>query len=239
MSGHNKWSSIKHKKGAADAKRGQAFTKIIREITISAKHGGGDPNSNPRLRTAILKAKEVNMPKENIEKGIKKGTGELEGVNYEEIMYEGYGPSGVAIMIEVVTENKNRTSAEIRSALTNYGGSLGTSGCVAWMFDKKGIIVIDNKLIPEDELLELVINAGGDDMQNNGEEYEITTAPEMFLTVMETIKAKNLATKFAEVSMTPKNTVKLEGKKIDQIEKLIELLEEMDDVQNVYANYEA
>lgn len=239
MSGHNKWSSIKHKKGAADAKRGAIFTKIIRELTISAKSGGGDPGSNPRLRLAIEKAKEANMPKENVEKAIKKGTGELEGVNYEEISYEGYGPNGVAIIIEALTDNKNRTSSEIRSMLSKHGGNLGANGCVSWMFEKKGVIVVDNKLITEEKLFDLVVNAGGDDIVNNGEEYEISTTPEAFNTVIQALNKENIATKYADLDMIPKNTVKLDAKRIEQIEKLIEIIEEQDDVQNVYANYES
>lgn len=238
MSGHNKWSSIKYKKAAADAKRGQAFTKIIREITISAREGGGDPAANPRLRTAIDKAKDVNMPKDNIEKAIKKGTGELEGVNYEEIVYEGYGPHGVAVYIEVVTDNRNRASADIRSALSKSGGNLGENGCVSWIFKKSGLIIVENTSISEEQLMELVLNAGGDDIKNNGEEFEIYTPPEFFVAVLDAVKEKNIPYKYAEVEMIPENTIKLKGKQAEQVEKLIDVLEENDDIQNVYVNYE-
>jgi YebC/PmpR family DNA-binding regulatory protein len=238
MSGHNKWSSIKHKKGIADAKRGAAFTKIIREINIAARTGGGDPESNARLRTAIEKAKAVNMPKDNVEKAIKKGTGELEGVNYEELSYEGYGPAGVAVYIEALTDNKNRTSADVRSLLTKHGGNLGANGCVSWMFEKKGLIIVDAKSVTEDALMELVLNAGADDMQNNTEEFEITTAPETFLTVLDALKKANVVHKYAQICMIPKNTVKLDEKKAEQVDKLVDVLEENDDIQNVYVNYE-
>lgn len=238
MSGHNKWSSIKYKKAAADAKRGQAFTKIIREITISAREGGGDPAANARLRTAIDKAKDVNMPKDNIEKAIKKGTGELEGVNYEEIVYEGYGPHGVAVYIEVVTDNRNRASAEVRSALSKSGGNLGENGCVSWIFKKSGLIIVENTSISEDDLMELVLNAGADDLKNNGEEFEIYTPPESFVAVLDAVKEKNIPYKYAEVEMIPENTIKLSGKQAEQVEKLIDVLEENDDIQNVYVNYE-
>jgi YebC/PmpR family DNA-binding regulatory protein len=237
MSGHNKWSSIKHKKGAADAKRGAIFTKIIRELTVSAKSGGGDPNSNPRLRLAIEKAKEANMPKDNVEKAIKKGTGELEGVNYEEMTYEGYGPAGVAVIIDALTDNKNRTSSEIRSMLSKAGGNLGATGCVTFMFEKKGIIIVDNKLVVEEKLFDLVANAGAEDLQNNGEEYEISTPPEAFLTVMNALNKENIATKYSSIDMIPKNTITLDEKKAEQVEKLIEILEEHDDVQSVYSNF--
>jgi len=238
MSGHNKWSSIKHKKAAADAKRGAVFTKIIREITVAAREGGKDPNSNPRLRTAIEKAREVNMPKDNIEKAIKKGTGETEGVSYEEVCYEGYGPHGVAILIEALTDNKNRTSAEIRSLLSKHGGNLGSNGCVAWMFEKKGLIIVDNKTVSEDKLMEIVLNAGADDMQDNGEEFEITTPVESFNNVVEMLKQSSIPYKFAQITMLPKNTVVLDEKKCEQIDKIVEALEESDDVQNVYVNYQ-
>jgi len=238
MSGHNKWSSIKYKKAAADAKRGQAFTKIIREITISAREGGGDPAANPRLRTAIDKAKDVNMPKDNIEKAIKKGTGELEGVNYEEIVYEGYGPHGVAVYIEVVTDNRNRSSSDIRSALSKSGGNLGENGCVSWIFKKSGLIIIENTSTSEEELMELVLNAGGDDIKNNGEEFEVYTSPVSFVDVLDAVKEKNIPYKYAEVEMIPENTIKLSGKQAEQVEKLIDVLEDNDDIQNVYVNYE-
>jgi YebC/PmpR family DNA-binding regulatory protein len=237
MSGHNKWSSIKHKKGAADAKRGAAFTKIIREITVASRTGGGDPKSNPRLRTAIEKAREVNMPKDNVEKAIKKGTGELEGVNYEELSYEGYAPHGVAVIIETLTDNKNRTSAEVRSLLSKYGGNLGATGCVGWMFEKKGLLVVDNKAISEDALMDLVLNAGADDIQNNGEEFEISCPPEAHPAVLDALAKANITPKFSQVTMIPKNTVSLDEKKCEQIEKIVEALEESDDVQNVYVNY--
>lgn len=239
MSGHNKWSSIKHKKAAADAKRSASFTKIIRELTVAARTGGGDPAMNPRLRVAVEKAKDVNMPKDNIEKAIKKGTGELEGVNYEEMTYEGYGPNGVALMIDVLTDNKNRASAEVRSILTKHGGNLGASGCVSWMFDKKGIIIVDASLTTEDKLMEIAINAGADDVQSSEDVFQIFTAPETFATVLDHLKNANIAHKYAEVEMVAKNTVKLDEKKIESVEKLVELLEENDDIQKVFTNHES
>ncbi len=238
MSGHNKWSSIKHKKGAADAKRSASFTKIIRELTVSARMGGGDPKMNPRLRVAVDKAKDVNMPKENIEKAIKKGTGELEGVNYEEMTYEGYGPNGVALMIHVLTDNKNRASAEVRSILSKHGGNLGAAGCVSWMFDKKGVIIIDASATSEDNLMEVAINAGADDVQNSEDVFQIYTSPESFAVVLDHLKSAGITHKYAEVEMVPKNLIKLDEKKIDSVEKLVDVLEENDDIQKVFTNYE-
>lgn len=237
MSGHNKWSSIKHKKAAADAKRGATFTKIIREITVAARQGGGDPAANPRLRAAIEKAREANMPKENIEKAIKKGTGELEGVAYEEVSYEGYAPHGVAVLIEGLTDNKNRTSAEVRSLLSKHGGNLGASGCVSWMFEKKGLVVVDRSAMPEERLLDLVLAAGADDMQDNGEEFEITCPPEAHAAVVEALAKAGVTPKFSQVTMIPKTTVTLNEKQAEQVERLVEALEESDDIQNVYVNY--
>ncbi len=238
MSGHSKWHTIKHKKGAADAKRGRLFTKIIKEITVAARLGGKDPDSNPRLRTVIAAAKAANMPKDNIDKAIKKGTGELPGVSYEEVAYEGYGPGGVAILVHAMTDNRNRTLPEIRHLFSKYGGNLGESNCVSWMFEKKGYIVIPKGKGSEEELLEIVLDSGGDDVRDDGENWEILTPPERLEAVREALTAKGVATTSAEVSMVPKNTVKLEGKKTQQVLSMMEALEDHEDVQNVYANFD-
>ena len=238
MSGHSKWSSIKHKKAATDAKRGQAFTKVIKEITVAARGGGGDPTSNARLRTAIASAKAVNMPQDNVTRAIKKGTGELPGVSYEEFTYEGYGPGGAAIMIEIMTDNKNRTVADIRHIFSKHNGNLGESGCVAWMFNKKGLIVIDSDKVDEDKLMEIALNAGAEDMQKNEDVFEITTLPEDLESVREAIEKEGIEISLAEVSRIPQTTVKLEGKHAEQMLKLMEKLEDHDDVQNVFANFD-
>ena len=238
MSGHSKWSSIKHKKGAADAKRGKMFTKLIKEITVAARMGGGDPGGNPRLRAAIAAAKAENMPKENIERGIKKGTGELEGVNYEETNYEGYGPGGVAVLVDCLTDNKNRTVAEVKHLFERNGGSLGEPGCVAWIFEKKGLISIDREKIDEERLLELVLEAGAEDVSDEEDQFEVITSPSDFEPVRKAIDDAGVSYALAEVTMIPKNTVKLEGKKAQQMLSLMEALEDNDDVSHVYANFD-
>ena len=237
MSGHSKWHSIKHKKGALDAKRGKIFTRLIKEITVAAKHGG-DPEKNPRLRKAVSDAKAVNMPADNIKRAIQRGTGELPGVNYEEITYEGYGPGGVAILVDVTTDNRNRTVSEIRTVFTKHHGNLGEAGSVAWMFHKKGLIVVPKSAAKEDELLDLVLEAGGDDLQTEGENFEIYTAPENFEAVSEAIKAKGITPTMAEVSMLPQNYIKVEGTNASQMVRLLEALDDHDDVQHVHSNFD-
>ncbi len=238
MSGHSKWSQIKHQKAKNDAKRGQIFTKLIREITIAARLGGGDPELNPRLRLAIEKAKEQNMPKDNIEKAIKKGTGELEGVNYIEATFEGYGPGGAALLVETVTDNKNRTAGEIRHIFSKYGGSLGSPGSVAWQFEQKGVIQVDKNAISEDDLLEIALSAGAEDMKGEDDYYEIITTPHDFIQVKSALEEKNVPIKFADILMIPKNTVKISEKDAEKLLKLIDALEENDDVQKVHGNYD-
>lgn len=236
MSGHSKWSTIRHKKGAADAKRGKIFTKLIKEITVAAKMGGGDQNANPRLRTAVLAAKAENMPKDNIERAIKKGTGELEGVSYEEITYEGYGPNGAAVLIESLTDNKNRAVADIRHIFSKRGGNLGENGCVAWMFDKKGYLVIEKKAIDEDTLMETALEAGAEDVRDDGDNFEVITAPEDFEAVKEAIDNAEIPYTDSEITMLPQSTVNLEGKEAEQMIRLMEALDDCDDVQKVYTN---
>ena len=238
MSGHSKWSSIKHKKGALDAKRGKIFTKLIREITVAARFRGGDPDSNPRLRTAIAAAKAANMPKENIERGIKKGTGELEGTSYEETNYEGYGPGGVAVLVDCLTDNKNRTVADVKHFFERYGGSLGEPGCVAWIFEKKGLIVFDASKVDEEQLLDITLEAGAEDMRESDGEFEVITAPSDFEEVKNAIDKAGLSYTFCELTMVPKNTVKVEGKKAQQMVNLMQALEDLDDVSHVYANFD-
>jgi len=238
MSGHSKWHSIKHKKAAIDSKRGRSFTKFIKEITVAARTGGGDPDGNPRLRKAILDAKSLNMPADNIKRAIMKGTGELEGGQLDEITYEGYGPAGVAIILDVVTDNRNRTVSEIRHLFSKNGGNMGESGCVSWMFHKKGYIVIEASKADEETLMALAIEAGADDFQNEGETYEIYTSPESFDAVLEALKAKGIETMSAEISMIPQTQVKVEGKAAQQVVKLMELMEDHEDVQHVYANFD-
>lgn len=238
MSGHSKWASIKHKKAAVDAKRGKIFTRYIREITVAAKIGGGDPESNHRLRHAIDGAKAVNMPSDNIKKAIQRGTGELDGVNYEEISYEGYGPGGVAILVETLTDNKNRTIAEIRHTFSKYNGNLGEPGCVGWMFLKKGLIIVAKSSIEEDDLMEIVLESGAEDMKSEEDIYDITTSVEDFDAVLESIRSKNITIESSEISMIPSTYIKLEGKQAEQMLRLIEKIEELDDVQNVWANFD-
>jgi YebC/PmpR family DNA-binding regulatory protein len=238
MSGHSKWHSIKHKKGAIDAKRGRMFTKLIKEITIAARIGGGDAEGNPRLRKAIQDAKAVNMPADNIKRAIQKGTGELEGGHIEEVMYEGYGPGGVAMLVDVVTDNRNRTVSEIRHVFSKNGGNMGESGSVSWMFHKKGYIGIEKSKADEDTLMTLAIDAGADDFQSDESIYEIYTSPDAFEGVLNAVKGKGIETITAEISMIPQTYVKVEGKTAQQVVKLMEALDEHDDVQHVYANFD-
>jgi len=238
MSGHSKWSQIKRKKGVADAKRGQVFTKLIKEITVAARTGGGDPEGNARLRTAIADAKAENMPKDNIERAIKKGTGELAGVSYEEFFYEGYGPGGAAILVLAMTDNKNRTSAEIRHIFSRGNGNLGEAGCVAWMFHKKGYLEVPKAAVKEDRLMEVVLDAGADDIQEGDQEFEVTIDPQKFDAVKKALDQAGIKYQAAELTMYPQNTVTLDGKHAEQILRLMELLEDNDDVQHVYANFD-
>ena len=238
MSGHSKWHTIKHKKGALDAKRGKLFTKLIKEITIAARSGGtGDITQNARLRKAVTDAKAGNMPADTIDRAIKRGTGELEGVHYDEITYEGYGPGGVAVMVEVTTDNRNRTVAEIRSVFAKNGGNMGESGSVAWMFNRKGQIILEANAKGEDEMMELALEAGADDFQAEEDSYQILTTPEDFMTVLDNVKAKGLEPLSAEVAMIPQNTIELESSLVKSMMKLYETLDDHDDVQNVYMNY--
>lgn len=239
MSGHSKWHTIKHKKGALDAKRGKIFTKMIKEITVAARTGGsGDVDSNARLRKAVNDAKAQNMPNDTIDRAIKRGMGELEGVNYDEITYEGYGPNGVAVMVETMTDNRNRTVAELRHIFSKNGGNLGESGSVAWMFDKKGYIVVDKAAKSEDDLFEIITEAGADDMQDEGDVFEIFTAPDNFEIVNEAIKKAGVQTQAAEVSMIPQNYIALTGPDAKMMMKLYDALDDNDDVQKVYANFD-
>lgn len=238
MSGHSKWASIKHKKGAADAKRGKIFTRIIKEITVAARLGGGDPDGNPRLRTAILAAKAANMPQDNIIRGIKKGTGELEGVAYEEITYEGYGPGGAAILLEVVTDNRNRTVSEIRAMFGKRGGNLGENGCVAWMFDQKGLFVVNADGPDEDELLEMALEAGAEDLKRVDDHFEITSAIENFEEVRKALEEKGVVLDSAELTRIPQNTVEVDEKHAKSLLRLMDELEDHDDVQKSYSNFD-
>ncbi len=237
MSGHSKWASIKHKKAATDAKRGKIFTRMIKEIMIAAKQGGGDPDANPRLRTAVDNAKSVNMPNDNIKKAILRGTGELEGVNYEDISYEGYGPGGVAILIECLTDNNNRTVAEVRHVLGKYNGNLGESGCVGWMFTKKGEILVGKDKTGEDELMEIILENGAEDMTDDDDNFIVTTAPENLNQVSDAIKT-NIEIVSSEHSMIPSTYIQLEEKQAHQMLKLLDKIEEIDDVQNVWTNFD-
>lgn len=236
MSGHSKWSSIKHKKGITDARRGKVFSKLIKEITVAARTGGGDPSGNPRLRAAILAAKSENMPKDNIERAIKKGTGELEGVNYEESIYEGYGPGGAAVLIESVTDNKNRAVADIRHIFSKCGGNLGENGCVFWMFDSKGYIDVEKKAVDEDKLMEIAIEAGAEDVREDNNSFEIITEPNDFEAVKTAINNASIPYVMAEITMLPQTMLELKGKEAEQMIKLMETLEDCDDVQKVYTN---
>lgn len=238
MSGHSKWSSIKHKKAAKDAKRGKLFTKFIKEITVAARMGGGDPAANPRLRTAVQTARDNSMPNDNIERAIKKGTGELEGVAYEEISYEGYGPGGAAFLVQTLTDNRNRTVSDIRRLFNKHGGSLGETGCVAWMFDSKGFIVVSREAVEEEVLLGLVLEAGAEDVTESDDVFEIITQPEDFIAVRESLDDGKIPVTSAEVTMIPKSTTKLAEKEAEQILTLTEELEDHDDVQSVAANFD-
>ncbi|HIK58114.1 MAG: YebC/PmpR family DNA-binding transcriptional regulator [Nitrospinaceae bacterium] len=238
MSGHSKWASIKHKKGAADAKRGKIFTKLIKEITVAARIGGGDPDGNPRLRTAILISKSKNMPVDNINRAIKKGTGELEGVHYEEVTYEGYGPGGAAIFLEAMTDNKNRTVSEIRAALGKAGGNLGENGCVGWMFEQKGFITVKTNAKSEDELMELVIDVGADNIQSIDDFYEITTTVASFETVRKALEEAGVPMETAEMTRIPQNTVTVDEKKGKALLKLMDILDDHDDIQKAYSNFD-
>ena len=238
MSGHSKWASIKHKKGKADAQRGQVFTKLIKEITVAARMGGGDPEGNARLRSAVAAAKAQNMPGDNITRAIKKGTGELEGIHYEEFSYEGYGPGGVAVMVEVLTDNKNRTTADVRRIFTRNAGNLGEGGCVSWMFDKKGLIVFDKAKATEDQLMEVALDAGAEDVNDAENLWEVITTAADFEKVKKAFDDRKMVYESAQLSMIPQTTVKLEGKDAEHMLKLMEQLEESDDVQHVYANFD-
>ncbi|MSR77472.1 MAG: YebC/PmpR family DNA-binding transcriptional regulator [Candidatus Omnitrophica bacterium] len=236
MSGHSKWATIKHKKGALDAKRGKIFTKLTREITAAARMGGGDASSNPRLRTAIQSAREQNMPGENIDRAVKKGTGDLEGVSYEEITYEGYGPQGVAMLVQVLTDNKNRTAPEIRMIFAKYGGAMGSAGSVAWIFEKKGLIVVDQSKSSEEVLMEAVLSAGAEDLTSHGEKFEIITSMQSFEAVRQALEKAKITVESGQLTMIPKNMAPVSVEGARTILKLIDSLEDQDDVQNVYAN---
>jgi YebC/PmpR family DNA-binding regulatory protein len=238
MSGHSKWHSIKHKKAAADSKRGRIFTRLIKEMTAAARLGGGDPDANPRLRLAVATAKANNMPAENIKRAIMRGTGELPGVSYEDVNYEGYGPGGVAIYMQALTDNKNRTVAELRHILSKNGGNLGESGCVGWMFERKGYFVVEKSSVDEEKLLEIALGSGADDLREDGSGFEILSSPENFDAVKSALESANIETVAAEVSMLPQSYVKLEGKNAQTMLKLMEALEEHEDVQNVWANFD-
>jgi YebC/PmpR family DNA-binding regulatory protein len=240
MSGHSKWAQTKHKKAVIDARRGKLFSKISKEISVSARIGGGNPDMNPRLRLAVEKAKEANMPSDNIKRAIMKGTGELPGATYEESVYEGYGPGGVAVMLEVLTDNKNRTISDLRHIMSKHGGNMGETGCVAWMFDKRGYILVGKKVIEEEMLMSVALDAGAEDMKNEPEEenYEVITAPEDLKKVSEAIEKENITINLAEITMLPKSYVKLDTKDAEKMLRLMDALEEHDDVQNVFANFD-
>jgi YebC/PmpR family DNA-binding regulatory protein len=238
MSGHSKWHTIKHKKGAADAKRGKIFTRLIKELTVAARSGGGDVDMNPRLRTIVAEAKANNMPRENIERAIRRGTGEEPGVSYEEIMYEGYGPGGVALMIQTLTDNKNRTVGEIRHMLGKYNGNLAAENSVAWMFSRKGQVIVEKQKADEEKLLNAALDAGADDMSDDGSAWEIVSAPESFEAVRDAVKGLGLEPASAEVAMIPQNYIKLQGKDAQQMLRLMEALDDHDDVQHVWANFD-
>jgi YebC/PmpR family DNA-binding regulatory protein len=238
MSGHSKWHTIKHKKGAADAKRGKIFTRLIKELTVAARSGGGDVDMNPRLRTIVNEAKANNMPRENIERAIRRGTGEEPGVSYEEIIYEGYGPGGVALMIQTLTDNKNRTVGEIRHLLAKFNGNLAAENSVAWMFSRKGQIFVNKGKVDEDKLLSAALDAGADDMNDDESAWEIVTAPDSFEAVRDAVKGLGVEPTSAEIAMVPQNYVKLQGKDANQMIKLMEALDDHDDVQNVWANFD-
>jgi YebC/PmpR family DNA-binding regulatory protein len=236
MSGHSKWHTIKHKKGAADARRGKLFTRIIKELTVAARAAGGDPDTNPRLRTIIAEAKAANMPADNIKRAIQRGTGELPGVSYEEMTYEGYGPGGAALIIETLTDNKNRTVGEMRHLLGKYGGNLAAENSVAWMFDKKGYIVVEKSKADEDTLMTAALDAGADDLRDDGDSWEVISAPEAFQKVLDAVKGLGIEPGAAELAFLPQNYVKLEGKQAQQMVKLMEMIEEHDDTKKVWSN---
>jgi len=238
MSGHSKWATIKHKKGALDAKRGKIFTRLIKEITVAAKAGGGDPDGNPRLRSAILAAKAENMPQDNIKRAVQRGTGELEGANYEEISFEGYGPGGVALIVDTLTDNRNRTVSEVRFAFSKNGGNLGESGSVRFMFSKKGVIGVEKSAADEDTLMGIVLEHGGEDLGDEGENWEILTEPGSYEAVLEAVKAAKIPTVYSEVTMVASTYTKLEGSAANQMIRLLDTLEDLDDVQNVYSNFD-
>jgi YebC/PmpR family DNA-binding regulatory protein len=238
MSGHSKWASIKHKKGAADAKRGKIFSRLNKEITVAARLGGGDPSGNPRLRAAIQAAKAENMPKDNIERAIKKGTGELEGASYEEYSYEAYGPGGVAIMLDCLTDNRNRTVADVKHIFERHGGNLGEPGCVSWIFEKKGLIVFERDSVEEERLLDLALEAGAEDIKEEDTQFEILTDPSNFESVKKAFDDQGLGYTLAEISMIPQNTIRLEGRDAERMLNLMESLEENDDISHVYANFD-
>ena len=238
MSGHSKWASIKHKKGALDAKRGKIFTRIIKELTVAARGGGGDPDMNPRLRTIIADAKAANMPAENIKRAIRRGTGEEPGVSYEEVTYEVYGPCGAAVIIDTLTDNKNRTVGELRHLLEKHGGNLAAAGAVAWMFSKKGYIVVEKAAADEEKLLNAALEAGADDVRDDGDSWEVLSEPSAFETVREAVKGLGVEPGTAQVAMLPQNYVKLQGKEASQMVKLMEVLEDHDDVQHVWSNFD-
>jgi YebC/PmpR family DNA-binding regulatory protein len=238
MSGHSKWASIKHKKAATDAKRGKIFTKIIKMLTVAARNGGGDVNTNPALRLAVQKAKDANMPQDNIERAIKKGTGELPGTSYESLSYEGYGPGGVAFFVEALTDNKNRTTSEIRNIFSKAGGNLAGSGSVNWIFEKKGFFVINKSEVSEDKLMSVILDAGAEDLSQESDTYEIKSQPQEYERVKKALEANNIKIESSEVTMVPKNTVKVTGEQAKQVLKLVEQLEDNDDVQNVYSNFD-
>jgi len=238
MSGHSKWANIKHKKAAVDAKRGKVFTKLIRELTVAAKHGGGDPESNPRLRTAISTAKNANMPNDTIDRAIKRGTQEVGGDDFHELMYEGYGPGGSAVLVQTLTDNKNRTVADVRRIFTKHGGSLGENGCVAWMFHMKGRIGFDKSSVDEDQIFEIALEAGADDVITEDNELVVVTPPEAFEGVKGAIDESSTSYESAVITMIPENSVKIEGKDAEHMLRLMEALEDSDDVQNVYSNFD-
>ena len=238
MSGHSKWHSIKHKKGAADAKRGKLFTRIIKELTVAARDGGGDPDSNPRLRTVIADAKAANMPADNIRRAIRRGTGEEPGVHYEQVTYEGYGPGGAALMVEVLTDNKNRAVGEVRHLLTKHGGNLGSANSVAWLFDKRGYVLVDREAVDEEALMTAAVDAGADDFRDDGAHWEIVSAPESFDAVAEAVRALGVEPASAQVAMLPRNLVVLEGKPARQMMKLMDALEDLDDTRHVWSNFD-
>jgi YebC/PmpR family DNA-binding regulatory protein len=238
MSGHSKWATIKHKKGAADAKRGKVFTRLIKELTVAARSGGGDPDMNPRLRTVIADARAANMPADNIKRAIRRGTGEEEGVSYDEVTYEGYGPGGVAILVETLTDNRNRTVGEMRHILTRFGGNLAEANSVGWMFEKKGLVTVEKGKIEEDALMSAVLDAGADDMKDDGSAWEIISAAAAHQAVVDAVKALGVASSTSQIAMLPQNYIKLEGRPAQQMLKLMEALEDHDDTKNVWSNFD-